>query len=281
MSDPVSLSGTGLTTRYVEVAIGKLRAEVVTATQGMQQSFTQELTSMKGEINEKLGGVMTQINSKISALDQTQHELKESGKQIVEEMDKQQAKNISNLHDVIAGAQSEFNVTRGTINEVVSAVKQTQSTFEGMVNNMRNEVDTLKTQVSSLTSVVGGGTFGAAADDQVKKDLEALRAEVLLLKSHPGGGTIGAAAGVGGGKLGGFIQWKDMTPKAFGSREELWRDWVEEVRDYFDLFRPGMKAILMAAELERDAAVIDATWASNRDSTLGAESTAIWRALKK
>ena len=49
-----------------------------------------------------------------------------------------------------------------------------------------------------------------------------------------------------------------MTPKAVGAKEELWRDWVDEVRDYFDLIKPGMKHILMSAELERDTTVIDA-----------------------
>ena len=263
---PVSPTGTGATTRFVEASQAKLRTDFGAATQNMQIGFTQEIVDMKREINDKLGGAMTQINAKINELDRVQHELKESGKQIVEGIEQQQAKNLSNLHGVIADAQSEFNATRSSINEVVSAVKLTQSTFESMIGNMREEVNTIKAQISSLASVGGGGTLGAAPDDQVKKDLEAIRAEILLLKSNPSGGTLGAAPGVGGGKLGGFIQWKDMTPKAFGSREEAWRDWVEEVRDYFDLIRPGMKAILMAAELERDAVVIDAAWATGRNS---------------
>ena len=37
----------------------------------------------------------------------------------------------------------------------------------------------------------------------------------------------------------------------------------------------------MAAELERDAVVINSSWAVGRDPELGAESTAMWRPLKK
>ena len=59
------------------------------------------------------------------------------------------------------------------------------------------------------------------------------------------------------------------------------RDWVEEVRDYFDLIKPGMKNILMSAELERDSAVIDSAWAISKDLHLGAESASMWRALKQ
>ena len=282
---PTSPTGTGETQAFfrnmVEVSSAALRNELSATMQAMQTSFGKEISDMKTEISDKLGGAITQINAKMVELDRAQYEIKESGKLITEGIDKQNAETVTNLQAIVASAQSEFNATRSSINEVVSAVKLTQSTFEGMITNVREEVNTLKGQVSSLASVGGGGTFGAAADDQVKKELESIKAEILLLKSNPGGGTFGAAAGVGGGKLGGFIQWKDLLPKAFGSREEAWRDWVEEVRDYLDLIRPGMKAMLMAAELERDTVVIDAAWAAGRDPQLGAESTAMWRALKK
>ena len=65
---PVSPTGTGNTTRFVEASQARLRTELGAATQGMQLGFSQEITEMKREINDKLGGAMTQINAKINEL---------------------------------------------------------------------------------------------------------------------------------------------------------------------------------------------------------------------
>ena len=73
---------------------------------------------------------------------------------------------------------------------------------------------------------------------------------------------------------------KNMTPKQFGNKEECWREWVEEVRDYLDLVKPGMRDLLIAAEKETDM-VVDVGWATGRQPELGKEATALWRALKK
>ena len=115
----------------------------------------------------------------------------------------------------------------------------------------------------------------------IQREFERIQGEFQVLKSNVSGGGLPAAADVGGGKLGGFIPWKSMTPKAFGGKEEGWRDWVDEIRDYMDLIRPGMKQLLIDAEMERDATIVDVDWACNRSPALGAESVAVWRALKK
>ena len=74
---------------------------------------------------------------------------------------------------------------------------------------------------------------------------------------------------------------ENMIPKTFGSKDESWRDWVDEVRDYFDLVKPGMKQLLIDAEMARDTDVIDGNWAANRNPQLGSEAVQLWRALKK
>ena len=56
---------------------------------------------------------------------------------------------------------------------------------------------------------------------------------------------------------------------------------MDEVRDYFDAVRPGMKELLIAAEKERENVTVDAEWASYKNTDLGAEAVHIWRALKK
>ena len=72
-----------------------------------------------------------------------------------------------------------------------------------------------------------------------------------------------------------------MTPKPFGSKEEHWREWVDEIRDYMDLIKPGMKRILTLAEKARDDETVDEKWALSQDPALGAEADLVWRALKQ
>ena len=74
---------------------------------------------------------------------------------------------------------------------------------------------------------------------------------------------------------------ENMNPKPFGSREEHWRDWVDEVLDYMDVVKPGMKELLTVAERSRDNEVVDEAWAKLRNPELGAEAIQVWRALKK
>ena len=59
-----------------------------------------------------------------------------------------------------------------------------------------------------------------------------------------------------------------MTPKQFGNKDEHWREWCEEVRDYMDVVKPGMKEILIAAEKETDN-VVDVNWARSKTEDLG------------
>ena len=186
-----------------------LQAAADQATAGhnaLRSEFQHDITGLRTEIQNTLGDALTRINAKVTDIDQAQQRLESAGSSLLEKMDKQQAVYMTNLQQVVANAQSEFGNTRNSIDEVVSTVKMTQSTFENMVNGVREEINTLKAQVSSLASTGGGGIFGAAPDGQVKVELDAIKADILLLKSNPGGGTFGAAPGVGGGKLGGFIQ---------------------------------------------------------------------------
>ena len=71
-----------------------------------------------------------------------------------------------------------------------------------------------------------------------------------------------------------------MTPKQFGNKEEHWREWCEEVRDYLDVVKPGMKDLLIAAEKETEL-VVDVAWAKSKNDELGNEGVQLWRALKK
>merc|ERR1712155_306559 len=100
----------------------------------------------------------------------------------------------------------------------------------------------------------------------MKQEFDAIRLEMENLKSESARrSSAGRHVDSGGGKLGGFIPWKSMTPKNFGAKEEQWREWVDEVRDYMDVIKPGMKDILIKAEKLRDTVTVDAAWATTEN----------------
>ena len=69
-----------------------------------------------------------------------------------------------------------------------------------------------------------------------------------------------------------------MTPNRFGGKEELWRDWLEEVRGYIESARPGMKFLLLAVEKKQGP--VDKTWVSQQNPLLARDSELLWRVLK-
>ena len=80
----------------------------------------------------------------------------------------------------------------------------------------------------------------------------------------------------------GYLPTKNLVPKMFGNIEEEWRKWQDDVMDYMDTQRPGMRAFLKKVETEPNK--IDEEW-------IAAQSTAhppevikdkvnVYRALK-
>ena len=109
---PASPTGTGATSRFMEATQARLRTEIGVSNQATQGDLSQEISNIKREISEKMGAALTEINFKMSEFGNTQHALKEFGKQVTADVEQKQAENMGNLHAVIANAQSEFNATR-------------------------------------------------------------------------------------------------------------------------------------------------------------------------
>ena len=80
----------------------------------------------------------------------------------------------------------------------------------------------------------------------------------------------------------GFLPMKAMVPEVFGSSEDKWRAWQEDVADYLDSQKPGLKGTLKAAEKENTP--IDDLWinAQSLETKLNLElhKANIYRALK-
>ena len=81
----------------------------------------------------------------------------------------------------------------------------------------------------------------------------------------------------------GYLPQKNTIPDKFSGKAEDWRMWQEEVSDYFDSMRPGMKKLL--EDVEKEADTVDIAWRQknrgNRDPKVLGDGLEVWRALKK
>ena len=69
-----------------------------------------------------------------------------------------------------------------------------------------------------------------------------------------------------------------MTPGKFGNKVELWREWQEDVRGYFDGSKPGVKEALQALENEDEEEGAD--FILREHPAMACEGPSLWRALK-
>ena len=226
----------------------------------------------KAEIEAKVGTVVTDMHTKLKEVDQGMLKLTDAGRQVMEKLEQEKAETITHIQGFVAEAGAEFTKHRAAIEQIARDMTDTQKNIQSMTTGLREELDLIRAQVGSLqTSTTSQRT--TSDDAALKAELMKMQAEIQNLKSVEASRGSAAARFSDGGKMGGFLPWKQLTPKTFGSKDEQWRDWVDEVRDYFDAVRPGMKEMLIAAEKERERpswstrigrTTRTATWARNR-----------------
>ena len=138
-----------------------------------------------------------------------------------------------------------------------------------VVDGARSEFTVLKGQLTDLH----GHT--AQAFGNVKAKVEQLEAEILQ-RGTPGKSHMGSTATQG------YLPMKSMVPSVFGNSEEQWRGWQDDVADYVDSQRRGMKVVLKAAEQEMGP--IDEQWmleqGHKHQVNAEAEKANLYRALK-
>ena len=98
----------------------------------LRAEFKSDFLDLKKDIQSSLGDALTQINTRVTDIDQAQRGLDAAGARIMETMDKQQATYMTNLQEVVANARSEFGVVRSSIDVIAADVRVMQSGFEGM-----------------------------------------------------------------------------------------------------------------------------------------------------
>ena len=159
--------------------------------------------------------------------------------------------------------------------EKVSFTNELNAEFDGhkralaqVVIDARDEFNGLKTSLADLY----GKTAQAFVD--VKTKVEKLEADILQRGSDSKGTHSTSKMG--------FIPIKSMVPAVFGKHEDEWRGWQEDVADYLEAQRPGMKALLKAAE--KETGPIDDLWMRQRRTEylvdVEGERANVYRALK-
>ena len=118
---------------------------------------------------------------------------------------------------------------------MLTQITGTQSNLEAFKNQMTNS---LATAESTLTASLNGLAQKVNQNEVMIRQVEAATSNVP-------GTRQGSTAHSGSTN---FVPWKHMTPPKFGNKVELWREWQEDVRGYFDGTKPGIREVLQALE---------------------------------
>ena len=136
-----------------------------------------------------------------------------------------------------------------------------------VTNSAREEFGNIKDHITGLHAQT------AQAFVEVKTKVDQLEAEIQ--RGNLGKGPKEPATH-------GYLPMKSLVPAAFGNSEDQWRGWQDDVMDYIESQKAGMKAVLKAAEKESGA--LDEDWM--RDMILQysvnavGERANLYRALK-
>ena len=156
--------------------------------------------------------------------------------------------------------------------DVNAAFDEHKAALQAVVNHARDEFLKIKSGVAGLHDNT------AQAFLEVKAKVELLEAEL----QHRNSGNTNNSGGTGPGHQRGFLPMKSLVPAVFGSAEDQWRSWQDDIADYLDTVRPGMKRFLKAAEQENG--VMDAQWLTDQlafhPADVVGEKANVYRTLK-
>ena len=180
--------------------------------QGLRAQLNADVENAKNEIQEKVGAVVTEMHSKIREVDNGLLKLTEAGKAIMDKIEAEKAETITHIQTFVADAASEFGKHRSVIEGVAQEVGRMQKDVTSMTTGLREELDQIKSQLGSVQATVASRGPAAARDSELWAEVEKLKGELQYLKLSDASRGPAAARVDGGGKLWGFIPWKQMTP---------------------------------------------------------------------
>ena len=141
---------------------------------GMLSTLKQQLQVEFERMKADLAIVVTNVQAKLKDVDKEMLTVKEAGKTILEQLEANEAKSVTRLHEVVGNASSEFSRHREAIDKVASEVHGTQKNIATMTAGLCEELDLIRGQVSSLGKADGGGS-PAAVGLELRQELETFK----------------------------------------------------------------------------------------------------------
>ena len=120
---------------------------------------------------------------------------------------------------------------------MLTQITGTKSSLDAFKNQMTNS---LATAESTLTASLNGLAQRVSQNEVMIRQVETMTSNMPEARQ-------GSASQPGSTN---FVPWKHLTPSKFGNKVELWREWQEDVRGYFDGTRPGIREALQSLEHE-------------------------------
>ena len=131
--------------------------------------------------------------------------------------------------------------TKGTANDVEAANR-------ALLNKLNAEFSDSKDALTNIVAAARGEFDGVKStlQDLHMKTANAFQQVKAKVEGLEGGsGTVDNSTR---GRWRGFIPAKQMVSSKFDNAEEKWRTWQDDVMDYLDAMKPGMRKMLKAVE---------------------------------
>ena len=197
--------------------------------------------------------VMSQVDARMKTLQETTVGLGDQLEQVT-----------ADLRKYATGLASEKLAFAESLN---AELDEHKSALAAVVNGAREEFAILKGHITELHGNTAQ-TFG-----EVKLKVEKLEADIQR-------GSVGK--GPSYAVTHGYLPMKTMVPAVFGGTDEQWRGWQEDIADYVDSQKRGMKGVLKAAE--KEIGPLDDFWVSEQTMKHAVdakgEKANVYRALK-
>ena len=151
----------------------------------------------------------------------------------------------------LASVESQVQGLNNTVQSLTSTLGTMEEAFVNMmtqVTGTQSSLDAFKNQMTASLRTAEG-TLTASLNSLAQKvgQTESMIRQVESAASNSKGMGPGAMTSSGSTN---FVPWKHLTPTKFGNKVELWREWQEDVRGYFDGTKPGIREVLQAREHE-------------------------------
>ena len=162
-----------------------------------------------------------------------------------------------------------------SFSDTLTKIEETMVNMVAHITGTQSNLDQFKQQMTSSLSTAEG-TLSTSLNNLTQR---VNQTEAMIQQMQNSASNMnGARSGSSGAGSTNFVPWKHLTPTKFGNKVEVWREWQEDVRGYFDGTKPGIKEVLQALENEEEEQGDD--FVVQRYSQMAHEGPALWRALK-